>query len=227
MKLSEVIKRLKKGSLPQDLAGMARFGITPDKAFGTKIPVIRKLAKEIGKDHALATALWKAGYRETQILAAMVEEPEKVTGAQMDKWSLDFSYWEICDQCCMNLFYFLPDAKKKAISWTRQEGTQQKRAGFALMAVMAWKDKESDDKLFKSFFPHIKKGATDPRGPVKKAVSWAIRNIGKRNLALNKEAVKLAREIDTMDHKSAKWVAKDALRELQDKKQLDRLKKKT
>ncbi|MCP4606485.1 MAG: DNA alkylation repair protein [Proteobacteria bacterium] len=224
MRIDEILKELKKESDSKDLEGMARVGITPDRAFGTKLPVLRKLAKRIGKDHDLAIRLWNKGYRETQILAAMLDEPGEVTQEQMDSWARDFSYWEICDQCCMNLFYLLPFAMETAIAWTQEKDEQLKRAGFALMAVMAWKDKEAKDKVFIELFPYIKEGSKDERGPVKKAVSWSLRNIGKRNLSLNRKAVKLAKTIDKLNLKPAKWVAKDVLRELTDEKQLNRLK---
>jgi 3-methyladenine DNA glycosylase AlkD len=216
MKIAEIIEYLESESDSENLAGMARFGITPDKAFGIKLPVLRKLAKTIGRDHALANALWKTGYRETQILASLIEEPDKVTEKQIDRWAKDFFYWEICDQCCINLFHQLPFAYNRAIAWTRREGEQQKRAGYALMAVVAWKDKKVDDQVLIGFFPHIMEGAMDPRGPVKKAVSWALRSIGKRNIKMNEQAIALARKMEKLDSKSAKWVAKDVLKELTD-----------
>jgi len=214
MTLDEIIKKLKKESDPGNLEGMARVGIKPENAFGTKLPVIRALAKEIGRNHALARELWKAGYRETRILAAMVEEPGRVTEKQMDRWLRDFTYWEICDQVCMNLFYLLPWAHGKAIEWCRLEEEQQRRAGFALMAVIAWKDKKAPDSALIEFLPHLKKGAFDSRGPVKKAVSWALRQTAKRNNKLKNEALKISRELARADSKHAKWVAKDVIRKI-------------
>jgi 3-methyladenine DNA glycosylase AlkD len=227
MTLQQIIKRLREAATPGDLEGMARVGITPDRAFGTKLPALRRLAREIGRDHALARQLWEAGYRETRILAAMVEEPERVTRRQMDRWARDFAYWELCDQCCMNLFYQLPAAPEQAAAWAGRRGEQQRRAGFALMAVLAVKDKAADDALFEGFFPQIEQGATDARGPVKKAVSWALRNIGKRNMRLNRRAVALARRIAAVDSGAAAWVARDVLRELTDEAQLARIRRRS
>lgn len=151
MTFEEIIACLKRESNPADLAGMARVGIRPDRAFGTKLPALRSLAKRIGKNHELAARLWRAGYRETQILAAMIDEPAKVTRRQMNEWAQNFTYWEICDQCCMNLFYPLPFAADTAIKWLTAAGEQQKRASFALMAVIAWKDKRASDEILKGF----------------------------------------------------------------------------
>ncbi len=223
MNLKQIIARLRAEARPQDLEGMARVGITPDRAFGTKIPALRKLAQKIGRDHALALQLWDAGYRETQILATLVDEPERFTRRQADRWARDFTYWEICDQCCMNLLHRMPWAADKAVAWSGRRGEQQRRAGFALMAVLAVKDKAAGDALFEGFLPHIARGADDARGPVKKAVSWALRNVGKRNERLNRAAVALAEELTTRDAPAARWVGRDARKELTDPAQLARI----
>lgn len=216
MKLDEVMKELESHRDSASIEGMKRGGINPDKAFGVKIPILRKMAKRIKKNHNLALELWELGYRETMILAAMIDDPAEVTSEQMEKWvaSPYFSYWEIVDQTCMNLFYLTSSAISKINEWSTREEEFVKRAAFALIAVIAWKDKNAGDSRFISFFPLIKKEAIDERHNVKKAVNWALRQIGKRNLELNSKACKVAEEIMEMDSKSAKWIAKDALKEL-------------
>jgi len=208
---------LLKFKLAQDLnsiEGMAKFGITPDKTFGIKIPVLRKMAKEIGVDHHLALELWELGYRESMILASMIDDSTQVTEQQMDSWVNDFSYWEICDQAIMNLFEKKEQAYDKAVEWSLREEEFVKRAGFVMMARLAVSDKNAQDEQFQEFFPHILRGARDDRNFVKKAVNWAIRQIGKRNLSLNKYTIELSKEIQMIDSKAAKWIANDALREL-------------
>jgi 3-methyladenine DNA glycosylase AlkD len=193
---------------------MNRFGISPRKTFGVSIPNLRKIAKEVGKDHELAQKLWSLDIRETRILASMVDDPERVSEEQMEEWVRDFDYWEICDQCCGNLFDKTKFAFKKAVEWSGRNGEFIKRAGFAIMAWSAFHNKHADDRVFESFLPIIKREAKDDRNFVKKAVNWSLRQIGKRNLNLNKKAVATAREIQKMDSKSAGWIASDALREL-------------
>ncbi len=206
---------------------MARFGINPENTYGISIPNLRKIAKDVGKDHSLAQQLWLSGIHEARILASMVDELEVVTEEQVESWVRDFNSWDVCDQCCMNLFDKLPFAFEKAIELSKKEAEFEKRAGFALMACLAWHDKEASDKKFKAFFPHIKEGATDGRNYVKKAVNWALRQIGKRNLNLNKAAIKTAKEIQQIDAKSAKWIASDAIRELTSEAVQDRLQRKS
>ena len=214
MTYQEIIAKLKKNSNPRDREGMARFGINPKYALGVRVPVLRSLAKKVGKNHKLAQDLWKAKIHEARILASMIEEPEKVTPKQIEQWVKEFNSWDLCDQCCMNLFDKLPVAWKKAIEWSKRKEEFVRRAGFALMACLSVHDKKAKDKEFIKFFPLIKKYATDERNFVKKAVNWALRQIGKRNRNLNKSAIKIAREIAKIDSKCAKWIAKDAIREL-------------
>ena len=214
MKYEKVIKKLKSLSNPEAIIGMARYGIIPENAFGVSIPNIRKIAKEIGKSHKLAQKLWATNIRETKILASMIEDPEMVTEEQIEGWVKGFNYWEICDQCCMNLFERTKFAYKKAIEWSSREKEFVKRAGFVLMARLAVSDKKADNKRFEKFLPVIKRETTDDRNYVKKAVNWALRQIGKRNLNLNGKAIKIAKEIQKMDSKTAKWIASDAIREL-------------
>jgi len=214
----EIIIQLKKHSDPKDKKGMARFGINPKYALGVRIPILRSLAKEIGKDHKLAQDLWKTKIHEARILASMIDEPGKVTEKQMEQWVKGFNSWDLCDQCCMNLFDKLPIAWGKAIEWTKRDGEFVRRAGFALMACLAWHDRKAKDKDFIKFFSIIKKYSIDERNFVKKAVNWALRQIGKRNLNLNKKAIKVAKEIKKIDSQGAKWIANDALRELTSEK---------
>ncbi|OLS31613.1 MAG: hypothetical protein HeimAB125_15770 [Candidatus Heimdallarchaeota archaeon AB_125] len=220
MKLEEIVGELKSQSNPDDIEGMARFGINPDKTYGIRIPVLRKMAKKIKKNHNLAQQLWNLGFRETMILGAMIDDPSLVTETQMEQWvsSPYFSYWEVVDQACMNLFYLTDHAYTKAAEWTMRDEEFVKRAAFSLMAVLAWKDKEAKNEEFVKFLPFIEKESLDERNDVKKAVNWALRQIGKRNLALNKKAIKLAKKILDFDSKSAKWIARDAIRELESDK---------
>lgn len=272
--LEEIIDQLKSISNPADVEGMARFGISAEKTFGIRIPVLRKMAKNIIKEakagesdrHLLALELWDSGYHEARILASMIDDCRQVDERQMDKWVADFDSWDVCDQCCMNLFVYTELAVKKAIEWStsvslkkfngyprlgepdqnvrckaderrgecayekvRNRAAEEdnaaddvfgcapefvKRAGFAMMACMAWKLKTAPDELFDPFFPIIKQESTDNRNFVKKAVNWALRQIGKRNKTLNKKAIETAREIQSLDNKTANWIATDTIREL-------------
>jgi len=212
-----VLKKLKDLSNPKAVEGMARFGINPKNTYGVSIPNLRKLAKEIGKNHELAQNLWDSGIHEARILASMIDEPANVTEKQMDRWVIGFDSWDICDQVCMNLFDKLPFVFEKAIKFADRKEEFVRRSGFALMACLAVHDKKAEDSKFLKFFPVIKKYSTDDRNFVKKAVNWALRQIGKRNPGLRKAAINTAEEISKIDSKSAKWVASDALRELKRK----------
>ena len=214
MKYEDIIKKIKFLSNPRAIKGMSKYGITPEKTYGVSIPNLRKLAKEIGKNHKLAEQLWSENIRETRILASMIEDLEMVTEGQMENWVREFDYWEICDQCCMNLFERTEFAYEKAMEWSVKEAEFIKRSGFVLMARLAVSDKKAEDGKFIQFFPDIKRAATDNRNYVRKAVSWALRQIGKRNLNLNSKAIKIAKDIQKMDSRSAKWIASDVLREL-------------
>lgn len=199
---------------PRNVAGMARYGINPKNTLGVSIPVLRKMAREIGKDHDLAAELWVSGIHEARILATLIDIPVEVTESQMDGWAGEFDSWDICDQCCSNLFSRTQFAYKKTSEWCVDEREFVKRAGFVMMAALAVKDKKAEDEEFDSFFASIKAGALDNRNFVKKAVNWALRQIGKRNQALNRKAIAAAEEIRKMDSPSARWIAADALREL-------------
>ncbi|MFQ6615886.1 MAG: DNA alkylation repair protein [Fidelibacterota bacterium] len=182
---------------------------------GIAVPVLRRLAKGLGKDHQLALGLWKTGIPEARILASMIDEPEKLTDKQMESWVKDFNSWDVCDQTCMTLFDKSPLAWKKVLEWAEREEEFVKRAAFALIACLAWHDKDRDDEDFLRLLPMIKRESIDPRNFVKKAVNWALRQIGKRNQELNQAAIKTGKEIQQVDSKTARWIASNALRELE------------
>ena len=214
MKYDDIIKKLKALSDPKAVEGMARYGINPENTYGVSIPNLRKIAKETGKDRALAQQLWASAIHEARILASMVDDPKMVTEEQMESWVKDFDSWDVCDQCCMNLFEKTKFAYQKAVEWSSNDKEFTKRTAFVLMARLAVSDKKAADEQFEPFFPLIKREAGDNRNFVKKAVNWALRQIGKRNLNLNQRAIQIAEDIQRMDSKSARWIAADALREL-------------
>jgi len=220
-----VLKKIKPLAKPGNIKGMARFGINTEKALGIPIPPLRKLAKKTGKNHKLALALWDSGIHEARILASMVDNFNLVTEKQMEKWVKDFNSWDICDQVCMNLFGRTPFAVKKAKKWTKSSQEFTKRAGFAMMASLAIHDKKMENRQFMEFFSLIEKESGDERNFVKKAVNWALRQIGKRNQKLNKEAIKIAQKIKKQNSKSARWTANNALTELQSEAIQKRFKK--
>ena len=224
--VDEVMEQLKSKAKIDQLQGMARFAIVGDQRLGVSVPDMRKIAKDIGKDHQLALDLWETGVPEGMIVAGMIAEPEKLTVQQMENWVVDINSWDICDQVCMNLFEKTPLAEKKIYEWSLREEEFVKRASYALIACLAWHDKEASDEAFTQYFPVIVDGAKDERNFVKKAVNWALRNIGKRNQALNKEAIEVAKEIQGIDSKSARWIASNAIRELESEKVRERLRKK-
>jgi 3-methyladenine DNA glycosylase AlkD len=213
MQYDEVIARLKAEANPDNLAGMARYGIRTKNTLGISIPTLRKMAREIKKDHELALKLWDSGFHEARILASFIEEPEKVTEAQLDRWVKDFDSWDVGDQVS-ELISKTPHVLKKIHEWAGRDEEFVKRVAFSLIAEVAWYHKKLTDNDFEQFFTLIKNAATDERNYVKKAVNWALRNIGKRNEALNRRAIEIAREIQKMDSKSARWITADALREL-------------
>jgi 3-methyladenine DNA glycosylase AlkD len=214
MQYSEIIEKLKSLSDPEAVKGMARFGINPENTYGVSIPNLRSMAKKAGRDHALAQQLWASGIHEARILASMVDDPKLVTEEQMEGWVKDFDSWDVCDQVCMNLFDKVPLAWRKVRDWAEREEEFVKRAAFALIACLAWHDKQAEDSKFIELLPIIVSGATDDRNFVKKAVNWALRHIGKRNLSLNQAALDTARKIQQLDAKAARWIAADAIREL-------------
>ena len=209
-----VLNRLHELADPTRLPGMARYGIAVDEALGVSVPELRRLARSLGKDHGLALRLWRTGVHEARILAGMVDDPARVTQSQMERWVRDFRSWDLCDQVCMNLFDRTPFAFGKAGAWSRREPEFEKRAAFALMACAAVHRKDVGDQPFEAFLPTIERAATDERNYVKKAVNWALRQIGKRNAPLNRKAIATAERIRALDSRTARWIATDALREL-------------
>jgi 3-methyladenine DNA glycosylase AlkD len=219
-------------------AGMARYGINVERAFGVSIYELRKVAKRLGTDHGLALALWATGNHEARLLAGFVDDPAAVTPHQMDAWAGDFDSWDICDQACTSLFDQTEHAWSKAAEWARRDEEWVKRGGFALMAGLAWHDKTTGSRAFLKLLPLIERGASDDRNFVKKAVNWSLRNVGKRSRALNRAAIACAKTILMAANRragadrggdpaarAARWVANDALRELGSAKVQARLKK--
>jgi cytidyltransferase-like protein len=209
-----IIKKLKSLENKKNKEGMARFGISPKNTLGISVPYLRDFAKQIGKNHELALRLWKSGIHEARLMAAFMAEPGKLTEKEMESMVKDIDSWDICDQTCSSLFGGTPFAEKKIFEWTKRKEEFVKRAGFVLMAVLAVHDKSAKDSFFKRFFPIMKREARDERNFVRKAVNWALRQIGKRNASLNKKAIKVAEDIYKIDSKSAKWIASNALVEL-------------
>lgn len=232
MDSKEVIQKIKSLENPKNIVGMARFGIRPvAKVYGVSMPEIRKLAKEIHKNvgnptsHKLAIELFDSKIHEAKILAGLVADPLLLTEKEINKWVKDFDSWDVCDQVCMNLFDKSKFAYKKVFEFSKRKEEFVKRTAFALVASLAVHDKKAKDKDFIQFFSIIKEASVDERNFVKKAVNWALRGIGKRNLNLNKEAIKLAYKILKVNSKSAKWIANNAIRELESKEVQRRLKK--
>lgn len=216
MKLTfdEILNRLREQRDPEAVAGMARYGIVGREVFGVKVPLLRVMAKEAGRDHELAQRLWGYPSRETRILATMIDHWKWVDEAQMARWVIDFDSWEVCDQACGNLFAYTPYAYAKAFEWSGRSEEFVKRAGFVLMADLAHRDKKTSDDDLAAFFPFIEREAGDDRNFVKKAVNWALRDLGKRNLALNRLAIATAERLIAQPSPSARWNGRDALREL-------------
>jgi 3-methyladenine DNA glycosylase AlkD len=217
MEAAEVLKHLESLGRPSIVAGMERFGVTSEKAFGVSAPQIRALAKEIGMDQKLSLELWDSEYLEARALASLIGDPAKVTEAQMERWVKDFDSWAVCDTCCGNLFDRTAIAYRKALEWSKRDKEFVKRAGFVLMATLAVHDKGAEDEAFVRMLPSIVLAASDDRNFVKKAVNWALRQIGKRNKKLNALAIKAAVKIRKTGSSSARWIAADALRELRSK----------
>jgi len=212
---TEIVRQLRSKASPANLQGMGRFGIMLERRLGVSVPDMRRIAKDVGKDHELAAKLWKTGIAEAKIVASMIAVPEEMNAKDMDTWVLGLDSWDVCDQVCMNLFEKTLFARRKISEWSKREEEFVKRAAFALIACLAWHDKQAPDEDFIRFLQTIKRGATDERNFVKKAVNWALRSIGKRNAKLNKVAIKTAKELRRTDSKAAWWIAADAIRELE------------
>lgn len=221
--VNEVLRDLQAMANPDSKAKLARFGINNQQALGIKIPVLQAYAKALQKNQALALALWATGIHEARLLAIFLAVPTQFTEALMEQWVRDFDSWDICDQACARIFVRTPWAHSKAKEWAARTPEYEKRAGFALMATLAIHDKKAPDEAFIQFFPLLQQEAGDERNFVKKAINWALRQVGKRNLALNQAAVQLAQQLLQQPEKSARWIATDALRELTNPAQVDKL----
>lgn len=224
MRAEEILKTLRSLRSKEWRDSLERFGITSDHAVGISTPVLKSLARSIGKDHKLAAQLWASGNFEARAIAAMIDEPDKVSARQMDRWAGVFNSWGICDACCCYLFRLTPFAWDKAVEWSNHSKEYVKRASFSLMAYLAVHDKASKDQAFRDLLPIIEQEASDDRLYVRKAVNWALRQIGKRSSRLNRLAIQSAKRIRSQGTSSARWIASDALRELQSEAVQRRLK---
>jgi len=212
--LSKILAELKAMEDQTCVEGMARYGIRSEKCYGVSMTKLMAIKRRVGKDHELADGLWRSGIHDARLLACLVDDPRQVTETQMDKWVKDFDNWAICDGCCGHLFDKTPFAYRKAREWTKRKEEYVKRAGFVLVATLTVHDKKADDDAFLVFLPSILEASEDERNYVMKAVNWALRQIGKRNPRLNREAINVAERMRNSDSKVAKWIASDALREL-------------
>jgi 3-methyladenine DNA glycosylase AlkD len=223
-RVHNVMRELAALGSDENRAGMARFGINVENAFGVSVNELRRVARELGTDHRLALELWKTGSHEARILAGMVDDPREVTPEQLEAWVACFDSWDVCDQVCANLFDRTSHAYHKTTVWAGRDGEFVKRAGFVLMAVLSVHDKAADDAAFLAFLRVVESEAGDDRPYVKKAVNWALRQIGKRDSALNRAAIETAERIRAQGSRSARWIANDALRELKSERVRQRLK---
>ena len=214
MDVEDVIAWLMRHGTPRNVEGMARYGIRSAKVLGVSMTTMRPLVRQLGRDHAFAQRLWATGWLEARILASFVDEPSRVTAAQMDRWARAFDNWAVCDSVCLHLFTRAPGAWSKAREWSRHDEEFVKRAGFALMAGLAVHDKASPDAAFARLLPVIERGADDDRNFVKKGVSWALRMVGRRSLACHRAAPGLARRLAASKDATSRWIGKDALRDL-------------
>jgi len=212
--VKETLIWLERRGSQRNRAGMARYGIVAPKAFGVSVGDLRKLGKQLGKSHELAVGLWKTGWYEARMLVPFVGEPERVTPAQMDRWARDFDNWAICDALCFHLFDRSPHAYRKVSAWSTRREEFVRRAAFALAASLALHDRQAPDKAFEQMLPLIERAATDERNFVKKGVSWALRGIGMRSAALHRKSLALARRLAASKDPSARWVGRDAIRDL-------------
>lgn len=212
--IEPVIARLEALASPDNVAGMARYGIRGARMLGVPVKALRMIARELGRDHALAEALWATGIHEARILASIVAEPGRVDQPQLERWVADLDSWDVCDQCCTNLWVRTPFARDQALIWSERGEEFVKRAGFVLMAQVASKDRNAATALLQRYLERIEQAADDERNFVKKAVNWALREIGQRNAELNAAAIAVAERLRASDARAARWVGSDALREL-------------
>jgi 3-methyladenine DNA glycosylase AlkD len=223
---ASVLRELKKLQNPRVRAKMAYFGVRVPKAYGISQPILHVFARRVGKNHALAEQLWSSGIHEARILATLIGEPGKVTAAQMERWAREFDSWDIVDAVCCYLYAGASPAWQQVQAWSSRREEFVKRAAFSLAAYLSYKDKQAPDGRFESFLRVIEREAHDERNFVRKAVNWALRNIGKRNLRLNRSAIRTAERIRTQESHSARWIAADALRELRSEGVQQRLRRK-
>jgi 3-methyladenine DNA glycosylase AlkD len=212
---AKVLAELRRLANPTNVAGMARFGIVGKELLGISMVQLRTIAKQTGRDHELAEELWASGVFEARILAGFVSEPARVTRRQANSWAKDFECWADCDGLCIHLFRKTPFANDLAIAWSRRREELVKRAGFTMMATLAVHNKAAGNDVFRTYLSRVQEEATDERHNVKKGVNWALRQIGKRNPILNREAILTAKRIREKDSRAARWIAADALRELE------------
>jgi len=213
--VERIVAELRRLGTKRNVEGMARYGIRAEKVFGVSKPKLDALARKIGKNHALGLELWSTGIQDAKILAGLISEPGKVTASQMELWVRDFDNWDSCDGTCCHLFVLARPAWPKAFAWTKRKEEFQKRGGFALAAYLAYRDKSASDGKYLTFLKVIEREADDDRNFVRKAVNWALRNIGKRNRRLNRAAIATARRLRKRESRAARWIAADALRELE------------
>ena len=226
-RLADAMALLQQNSRPEELAGMARFGIVGDNRLGLSMPAMRRIARTLGRDHDLALALWDTTIPEARIVAGLLADPARLTSRQMDAWARGFASWDVCDQVCGSAFLASPLAWNKVAAWSAHEEEFVRRAAFALLATLAVHDKQAPDAQFIAALPLVERAAADGRNFVKKAVNWALRNIGKRNGALNAAAREAALRIRQQGTPSARWIAADALRELGSEAVQERLRKRS
>lgn len=222
----QITEHLRTLADPHNKEGMRRYGINTDQALGISMKTLRQIAGEHRRNHRLALNLWDSGIHEARLLAVHVDDPKALTGEQMERWVATFNSWDLCDQACSNLFDRSPLAWEKAHEWSKREKEFAKRAGFVLMAALSVHDKKAPDDPFLGFLPVIERESTDGRNYVRKAVNWALRAIGKRNSHLNNRSVELSRKLSGAENKTARWIGKDALRELTSDKVRQRLQRK-
>ncbi|HLY16545.1 MAG TPA: DNA alkylation repair protein [Bryobacteraceae bacterium] len=220
---SSILRRLRAAGSAVNVAGMARYGIRPAKAYGVATPAIRAIARELRGNHELAPALWSTGVLEARMLATMVADPLRISEEEVERWVGRFDCWSVCDSACICLLWRTPFAWRKVREWSRRQPEYERRAAFALLAGLAVHDKNAADPQFRAALPLIRRAATDERNFVKKAVNWALRQIGKRNMQLCDAAIELAESLAASRSPSARWIGRDALRELQPRRLEGRL----
>lgn len=215
MTTEEILLQLQNNASPKTLAAQEHFGIAGENRLGITAPQMRTIAKNVGTNHPLALQLWKTKIHEARQIAAMIADPAQTNEKLMEQWLHDFKSWDLVDGCCSSLFRKTPIAYQKALEWTTREKEFEKRAGFTMMAQLAVHDKKASDKMMEQFFEPIIRESSDPRNFVRKANNWALRQIGKRNERLCKKAIDVAKKIQSKNDTASKWIAIDALRELE------------